>query len=347
MNRMNRAEFFDKLASLDEQQLKTALWNLYWRGAAPMRERIETEIQPVLPGGAKRPTKTPIDARLVGEEVSRFAELARSGAYLAGDRRVTPRQRTRWRTEFARLAADARNGLRSPEPDPAATALEQLIDLACETRHYELFRSEDPMEAARFVVSDAVALLWGHRRDRHGFSAFAADAAPQLLRWESRYGWTRQGYGKISEKETTLAHVLSGMLTIPDNWTAFAERYLEALDRAASGDTRDRTRRPGDFASSDRAANLAEWHAILVQRLADTEAETLLDRLVEHHALGGPELDFTRARLAHRRGDVEAARTFTTAALDRLPGHREMLVFATSIDAPLPARAQRIVESGA
>lgn len=38
MNRMNRTEFFDKLSGLDEQRLKTALWNLYWRGTVPVRE---------------------------------------------------------------------------------------------------------------------------------------------------------------------------------------------------------------------------------------------------------------------------------------------------------------------
>ena len=46
----------------------------------------------------------------------------------------------------------------------------------------QYFRSEDPVEAARFVVSDATALLWETMRDRHGFAAFARRAAPQLLR---------------------------------------------------------------------------------------------------------------------------------------------------------------------
>ena len=39
-------------------------------------------------------------------------------------------------------------------------AVATLVDLACETKGYDLFRSEDPMEAARFVVSDAVGALW-------------------------------------------------------------------------------------------------------------------------------------------------------------------------------------------
>jgi hypothetical protein len=40
-HRMNRDEFYRKLAPLDEERLKKALWTLYWRGSAPMRERIE------------------------------------------------------------------------------------------------------------------------------------------------------------------------------------------------------------------------------------------------------------------------------------------------------------------
>lgn len=348
MNRMNRTEFFDKLAGLDEQRLKTALWNLYWRGTAVVRERIESELQPGPVGPSRRPAAASVDPASVRDEVIEFVTLARSGAYMGGDRRVSPGQRTRWRSEFTRLATDTRKALRAPEPDPATEALEHLIDLARQTRDYDYFRSEDPMEAARFVVSDAVALLWGHRRDRHGFVAFAASAAPQLVRWESQYGWTRRGFGQISQKETSLAAVLGGMLTVPDAWVTFAGHYLDALDRTVAGDsTRDQPWRSGDFVRAQRTADLAEWHALLLQHLADTEAEDLLDRLVGHRVLGGPELEFLRARLAHQRGDAGAARAFMTAALDRLPGHQEMLDFATRIDAPLPPRARQILQERA
>ena len=40
MERMNREQFFARLASLDERRLQKALWNLYWRGPAPFRARI-------------------------------------------------------------------------------------------------------------------------------------------------------------------------------------------------------------------------------------------------------------------------------------------------------------------
>ena len=91
--------------------------------------------------------------------------------------------------------------------------MEQLIELACELRGYDYFRSEDPIEAARFVVSDATALLWSRVQSQLGFSEFAQRAAPQLVRWESRYGWTRYGVGRTREKETSLASVLGRMLS--------------------------------------------------------------------------------------------------------------------------------------
>src|SRR6266568_3809912 len=37
IERMNREDFYARLAALDEERLKKALWNLYWRGAAPVR----------------------------------------------------------------------------------------------------------------------------------------------------------------------------------------------------------------------------------------------------------------------------------------------------------------------
>lgn len=45
-SRMNREEFFPKLAPLDAEQRGKVLWNLYWRGTAALRERIEGELDP-------------------------------------------------------------------------------------------------------------------------------------------------------------------------------------------------------------------------------------------------------------------------------------------------------------
>lgn len=52
--------------------------------------------------------------------------------------------------------------------------------------------------------------IWQALRDHHGFTGFARQAAPQLIRWEQEYGWTHSGWGRVSEKETTLAAVLAG-----------------------------------------------------------------------------------------------------------------------------------------
>ncbi len=56
---MNREEFFGKLAGLDEERLKKALWNLYWRGNATLRERVEAELDPVIPKPTTRPAIDP------------------------------------------------------------------------------------------------------------------------------------------------------------------------------------------------------------------------------------------------------------------------------------------------
>ena len=347
--RMNRQEFFAKLAPLDEDRLRKVLWNLYWRGSAATRERIEDELDP-----AERQRRTaaavqPADPDLVLYEVGEFAELARAGAYIAGDRRVSPKERTRWRVTFRQLATNAQSALRAEGTGPAEEALALIIDLACEMKDCQYFRSEDPVEAARFVVSDAAALLWLTVQDRHGFGAFAQMAAPQLLRWESRYGWAR-GWGQVHQKETSLARVLTPMLSAPDTWIIFSARYLAALDEAARAEATAPTspRIYGSWGYGDgghrrreRTSNMAEWHGLLLDRLADSEAEDHLDRLASHPALGGPERTFLQARLARQRGDGDAARELISDCLRHLPGHQDFAGFATEVGARLPPRQHR------
>lgn len=254
-HRMNRDQFFEQLALLDEDGLKTALWTLYWRGSAPMRQRIEIQLDPdaSTPPQQHRERQPP-DAATVFDEVRHFVALARSGAYLGGDRRVSPRERTRWRFTFRRLATDAQQALRGDDLDTAADAVELLVDLACEMRGYEYFRSDDPVQAAGFVVSDAVGQLWATVRDRRGVAGFADDAAPQLIRWESAHGWTRSGNGRVADQETTLAEVLAAMLPTFDLWSGFAGTVLgcarRAHDHRRQGEPRApalRSRPPGAF----------------------------------------------------------------------------------------------------
>jgi hypothetical protein len=346
IRRMNREQFFGQLATLDEQRLKKALWNLYWRGSAATRERIEAEIDPDQHDRGKRPSNNPADPQQLLGEVGDFVALARSGAYMAGDRRVSPRERTRWRLTFKRLVAAAQDGLRAQDASAAEAAVEQLIDLACETRDYDYFHSEDPMEAAGFVVSDAVALLWAELQAHYGFAGFAERAAPQLIRWESRYGWTRSGWGRVSHKEISLASVLAQMLPAPDMWVGFTDRYLDALDRRAreAAARSNHAWRPTGQDRDRRTAALAEWHRLLLDRLIGSEAEDRLDRLTRHPALGGPELAFLQAQLAHQRGDASNARSLVHASLQQLPGHQDFLDFATEIGAPLPPRAQQSIK---
>lgn len=204
------------------------------------------------------------------------------------------------------------------------------------------------MQAAGFVVSDAVAQLWHKLLDHHGFSGFAERAAPQLIRWESEHGWTRYGSGRVADRETSLAAVLARMLPAQDAWIRFAHRYLDALDAAADGQDQAarRTWRDPSVIRRRRTQALAQWHAALLDRLAHSEAEALLDRLAEHPALGGPALTFLQARLAYERDDRDRARGLVHDALETQPGHRDFLDFANRIGAPLPPRAQEILNRG-
>lgn len=328
VKRLNRDQFFDKLAEMDETGLKKVLWTLYWRGSAPVRERIEVAIDPQVHDVRRAASKARPDPGVVLGEVTEFATLARAGAYLAGDRRVSPKERTRWRHTFRGHATNTLDALGGEEVESAAQAMATLIDLACEMQAYDYFRSDDPVEAARFVVSDAAAALWATIRQKHGFAGFSERAAGQLLRWESRYGWTRRGDGWVSERETALTHVVAGMLPAADAWGRFTDQYLRALDRAAEGGRGGRAR---GVTSKDRAEALSEWHALLLARLVDGDYEDRLDILVEHRALAGPERTFLQANLAERRGDRDGARRLVRTCLTALPGHRKFLAFAREI----------------
>ena len=145
--------------------------------------------------------------------------------------------------------------------------------------------------------------------------------------------------------------MLGRTLRAPDAWTAFADCYLDALDQVARAEAAKSTSRPSysypdpAFRRSDRTRDLAEWHSLLLERMAGSEAEDRLDRLAQHPALGGPELTFVQARLAQLRGDTDAARTLTEACLGRLPGHDGFVDFAVQIGAELPASARdKLVE---
>lgn len=81
----------------------------------------------------------------------------RDFSYLDGDRHVSLQELTKWRHTFKRLTREAQERLRGEESETAIDVLSPMIDRAHESRNFEYVRSDDPMEAARFVLSDAVA----------------------------------------------------------------------------------------------------------------------------------------------------------------------------------------------
>jgi hypothetical protein len=158
-NRMNRGEFYAAMAPNDDARLRKILWTLYWRGNAQLRERIEGELcSPEQP--KMKPKKELPDPGTVLDDVTTFVKLAKDGAYMAGDRRVHHTERSKWRLTFRRLVGDALAALQADNPRPAQQAVAEMVELACDMKSYDYFHSDDPVEAAKFVVSDAVAVLW-------------------------------------------------------------------------------------------------------------------------------------------------------------------------------------------
>jgi hypothetical protein len=345
-NRMNREEFYAAMAPHDDARLRKVLWTVYWRGNAQLRERIEDELRPQDQPKVKPKQDLPDPAGVLAE-VAAFVELAKDGAYMAGDRRVHHTERSKWRHTFRRLIADALAALAASDPGPAQRAVAKIVDLACEMKSYDYFHSDDPVEAAKFVVSEAVAALWESVLRHDGFPAFAGCVPGQLIRWEADYGWTRRGYGQVAERETPLAVPLARLLATPDMWRTFTESYLEALGEAGrAGPGRPRTVY-GSFDEASyrrkaRTGDLASWHEMLIDRFAGTPEDNLLDRLAASPALSGPELTFLRARIAQRRGDVSQAAALVVKCLRELPGHQAYLDFAVEVGAELPSRAREI-----
>lgn len=351
--RFDRTSFHARVGTLDADTLRKILWNLYWPAPAALRERIEGALDPPS-ARRKHGDRDDIDAEELHAEALRFVALARSGAYIGGTREVSRQERSKWRLTCKRLVDEATILLSRDDFEHGAAAIAALIDLLSETRDYEYFRSEDPVAAARVVVSETVRALWATRLRRQGFAAFAKRAAPELIRWESAYGWTRSGQGPVARRETSLAVVLTSLLRVQDAWEAFADAYIKALDDLApkpppAGRRPARSTRLGSrddwhrrYALEQRARNLAEWHALLLERLDVQEAARCLDCVASHPSLVGPEMDFMKARISHLRGDKREASKLISSCLARLPGHRDFIAFALEIGASLPRRSAEI-----
>jgi hypothetical protein len=110
------------------------------------------------------------------------------------------------------LIDDASRAVSAGDLDRGRRALEALIDLACECQRHEYFHSDDPVAAMRLVVSDKVKLSWLAALEHEGFPAFVRRATPQLIRWETRYGWTRGGFHAICEHEVPLVDVVAEIM---------------------------------------------------------------------------------------------------------------------------------------
>lgn len=73
---MNREQFFGVVSKFDEDRLRKALWNLYWRGTADVQARIELELAGDGVTRSTRPAKAPADPGKVRAEIEEFVALA-------------------------------------------------------------------------------------------------------------------------------------------------------------------------------------------------------------------------------------------------------------------------------
>lgn len=299
-DRLSKDEFYAKVGALDEERLRKALWNVYWRGSAQVRERIEDQIAPET--ARPKPSDGPPAPDLVLRDVREFCALAYKGAFIGAPAKgMNSKRRSQWRHEFRRHYKAADEAMTAGS-DAGAEAVEAIIALAVHCGSYDTFASQEPLETAKFVVSDAVERLWRNTLERRGFTVFAERSAGQFIAWEAEFGWTVSGYGPIAQQERRLAEVLGLLIPGIDQWQTYARHYLDALDQAppveprilaASFDISERDR-------SRRSEKLDLWHSMLLERLADGGAADLLDRIAEHPALGGPAHDFFRAGLAQK-----------------------------------------------
>ena len=99
-----------------------------------------------------------------------------------------------------------------------------------------------------------------------------------------------------------------------------------------------------DYTRKERAGTLAVWHAMLAGHLAGADGARLLDQLVSHRALAGPEVTFLRALLARVAGDLDSARKLIAHCLEELPGSYGFHSFAAEIGADLPPRARQVAD---
>ncbi|WP_460495190.1 hypothetical protein [Glycomyces tarimensis] len=285
VDRMSKDEFYEKLDALDEARLKKALWNLYWRGTASVRERIEDAVT-TDPARQAKPQESINPAQTL-RQVREFCKLARAGAFLgASGHGVRAKRRSNWRHEFRGLVKAARTAMAETDPGPGMSAMEEIIDLAVYSNTYEVFTSQEPLEVAKFVVSDEVEALWRRMIEHRGFAAFTAVGAEQLLRWEAKYGWTQSGWGPIAEQERQLADVLVLLLPGIDQWLTFTEAYVAALDSVPLEKNMVFSSSGVDWPRRKRTENLSAWHLRLGERLGGSdEGAALLDRIVAHSSL--------------------------------------------------------------
>jgi hypothetical protein len=328
--RMDKTAFLKALDGRSPDDLRALLWTAYWRGTAATRERIEELLAPQ-EAAVRRAEEAQVDPALCLDEVVTFCARARNGDYIRGARDLGRKAVTGWRFTLRRLFDESCRLLEQNDFQEGSEALETLLDFTCELKGRCYFRSEDQVEAAKVVVSDRIEALWLAQIRQEGFAFFIQKAPAQLLRWEEPYGWTTFGGGQTAEKERQLADLLPRLLPGADGFLVFCRAYLETLERLHTRQPDPKARKRtwndplADFArdSEKRADRLEGWHALILERMAGTDDEIILERILEHRAIQGPKTWHLLGRLRQAQGRLDEAQGLVKNALSRYPGSPE------------------------
>jgi hypothetical protein len=203
-DRMDRDEFFKRLSRLDEERLEKTLWSLYRRGNAEVRQRIESQLE-------RGPAAPPFGDELHVAKRGERLELRRvSGAtpplagatptlHLGTARRELPRQRRRWRLTVSRLGQDTEVALQDDGREDRADEPVLLLELARDSREYELL-ADGSVDAPSVVVSDELSLLWSRPGIGLHWAKLGRQAMPPPVRREPSDGSRQIGAGRPRNK---------------------------------------------------------------------------------------------------------------------------------------------------
>ena len=288
MARLKKKEFVEKLSKYKEKELREMMWKIYYRAPETVRVRVEDLLRTPDERKIFKEVQDNAHRKALEQEIEEFVTTVRKGHYKRYSRHVARKYRKRWRFVFKRLLDDSTKLAEKGDVEVGLMGLETLLDLAYESFWNNYFHSDDPMKSMKVVFSDRVSLLWRARLSLEGFRSFAKHAAIQLIKWDSRFGWT---YSEtLKPKEAQLSHIVSSLIKGADAWLEFAEAYLDGLNQIYNELKKKADEGVGKQWLRDRIRTydikLSDWNEILITRLSESGEDEMIEKIIQHKLFG-------------------------------------------------------------